>query len=136
MLDFSVRGQTEWSQFQVVFTPTMLRGEVIAVLSQRVDVIDVAIETGDTIITGTLPWSYTARVRVRTRVAHAQASDVGSIVANAFYQGSGTMPTVTIGSGGLGSGELPRTPGQLPGIPVTTTIVVAAVALLVLAWKF
>lgn len=141
VVDLTVRGQTETSQFQIVFTPTMLRGSAIEFLAQRFDVVDVQVATDDLIITGTLPWTYTARVRVRTRDAFASASDVASIAANAFYQASGTLPTVTVSSTSNAPGAsqpLPEPWGgfNFPDVPVTTTIVVAAVAILVLAWKF
>lgn len=134
VLDFNVKGQTEWSQFQVFFTPTMLTGDVKTILAKTLDVVDVSVDTGNVIITGTIPWSYTATARVKTRVAHAEERDVGSIVANAFFKASGTMPSVTF-KGYASDAPIPGTP-KLPSLSITTAIGLAAVAILVLAWKF
>lgn len=49
-------------------------------------------------------WNYTARVIVQTRVDHAAAADVASIVASAFYTGAGSLPTVTVGAGSQAPG--------------------------------
>lgn len=96
-LTFTVRGTTEAAQFQLVFTPGMLRAAVVAQLAAIVEPVRVDVTTDDTVITGTLPWTYRADVQVKTRVAHASAEDVKAIVAGAFFTASGNMPTVTSG---------------------------------------
>jgi len=137
VLDFTVRGTTEWSQFQVFFTPTMLQGNVQNILSQRfAQPVAVRVETGDTVITGTMPWSYTASVRVKTIDAHAFQADVGSIIANAFYQACGTMPNVSYAGVGADADLPAPVTFDLPSFSWPTALVVAGVAVLVLAWKF
>jgi hypothetical protein len=140
VLDFNVRGQTTAAQFQIVFNEAMLAGTVSTYLQELLTLVDLDVKADGTVITGTLPWDYTARVRVRTRAAHQQASDVGAIVANSFFRATGNMPSsVTQPSGGgAGTGQpLPRLPDlSFPDVPWTTAIVVAGVAVLVLAWKF
>jgi hypothetical protein len=96
-LDFVARGTTEAAQFQLIFSPGMLQAEAARILSERLNVQSVDVFTQDTVITGTLPWTYTANVSLTTRSAHARVEDVASIVANAFSQASGNMPIVTQG---------------------------------------
>ena len=137
VLDFDVRGTTTLTWWGITFTTAQLRAEVVNYLSKDIDVIDVRITSPDTIITGVLPYQYSATVRVRTRIDHAQSSDVGSIVAHAFYLAGGSLPTVTYKGGALGADPLPGEIGlNLPSLPLTTTIGLAAVALILLAWKF
>jgi hypothetical protein len=125
-LTFTVRGTTEASQWQVVFTPGMLRSGVVDVLSRVLDVVRVDVSSDDTIITGTLPWTYRADVQVRTRAAYAQSNDVAAIVANAFAQAGGNVPTVSAGY------DLEFTP---PELSWKVVIAIGAVAVLVIAFK-
>lgn len=41
-------------------------------------------------------WPYVAVVTVQTRQDHGKSEDVASIVAHAFYNGAGTLPSVTV----------------------------------------
>ena len=43
-------------------------------------------------------WDYTATVMLRPKADYGTADDVGSIIANAFYQAAGAVPTVTQGT--------------------------------------
>jgi hypothetical protein len=137
-LDFALRGQTQAAQFQIVFNEAMLAGEAATYISQTLELIDINVTATGTVLTGTLPWEYTARVRVRTRVAHAQASDVGSIIANAFFRASGNMPSIAQGvavPASQAGSPFPRGI-ELPEFGWSTALVVVGVAVLVLAWKF
>jgi hypothetical protein len=133
-LDFNVRGTTQAAQFQVFYNEAQLAGDVSTKLSALLDVIDVEVKATGTVITGTLPWEYTARVRVRTRVAHASASDVGSMVANAFFRAAGNMPSVSVGASappGSSPSPFPRAM-QLPDFSWSTSLVVVGLAVIVL----
>lgn len=125
-LDFTVRGQTEAAQFQIIFNEASLAGAASTILAERLDVIRCDVQAEGTVITGTLPWNYRADVTVRARGAYGAREDVGSIVANAFFRAAGNMPQVENGR----SIDLPKL-----GFSWTTALVVAGVAVLVLAWK-
>jgi hypothetical protein len=135
ILDFDVRGVTAPNWWAGFLTVGELNGDVSTGLAEFFDQpLDVRVVSSDTVITGTLPYNYSGAVRVRTRVSHARASDVGAVIANAFYNAGGNMPVVTYRGVGSNAGL----PGGLsfPSLPLTTTIALAAVAVLVLAWKF
>jgi hypothetical protein len=74
-------------------------------------------------------WPYQATVSARVQADYADVRDVDSIVAHAFYEGAGELPTVT-------ARELEHTPGppeSTTGISLTTAIVLVAVALVAVA---
>lgn len=127
-LSFTVRGQTTAAQFQIVFNEAMLAGAATTYLAETFDVVRLNVEALDTVITGTLPWNYRANVTVRSRTAYGASVDVESIIANAFFRATGSMPQIESGIGI----ELPK----LPSFSWTTALVVVGVAVLVLAWKF
>ena len=132
-LSFSVEGQTSTSWMSVIYTPTMLRGDVLDRLGARMTVRSLTITPREFVLSGTLPWQFSAEIDVVTRVAYARAEDVGSIIANAFGRASGTMPVVTLGRGSSTPGVGER-PGA-PGFTWTTAIVMASAALIFLLWR-
>jgi hypothetical protein len=135
ILDFTVRGTTAPSWWTGLYTVGMLTGDVADGLAEYFDQpLDVRLESPDTVITGTLPYTYSGTVRVRTRVDYSREADAGSVVANRFYNAAGNMPLVTYRGRGSDAGL----PGGIdfPDLPWTWTIGLAAVAVLVLAWKF
>lgn len=135
ILDFDVRGVTAPNWWAGFLTVGELNGDVQTGLVDFFDQpIDVRVTSKDTVITGTLPYNYAGTVRVRTRVAYTRESDVGSVIANRFYNAGGTLPVVTY----RGPGSATALPGgfEFPTLPLSMTIGLAAVAVLVLAWKF
>lgn len=42
-----------------------------------------------------LHWDYRATVTIKTRLGYGDLDDVRSVIANAFYQAGGALPTVT-----------------------------------------
>lgn len=52
-------------------------------------------------------WSYKATVRLTTRVEYRDIQDIDSIVAHAFYEAGGSLPTVT--ANGFEQGQDPPT---------------------------
>jgi hypothetical protein len=77
-----------------------LRSGVIGLLSRHFDVITASVTTGSLFSNAIgFEWvfyQYTARLEIRTRGAYAEARDVASVVANAFYQTGGELPTVSV----------------------------------------
>ena len=87
----NVQGQTSaW----LPLTEANLRDGVIDGLSHTFTVNSVGITPLGSVYVGLQDWPYSARVNVTTRVSYAKAEDVASIVANAFYQAGGSLPTV------------------------------------------
>lgn len=126
-LTFTVKGSTTTTWWSL-FTVAEFEGDARDHLSRTLDVISLSIDAS-TYTAGVIAYQYTAIVTVKTRVDHAKADDVASIVAHTFYSVAGSMPSVTRGGINL---QLPK----LPNLPLSTTIGLAAIALIVLAWKF
>lgn len=126
-LTFTVKGSTTTSWWSL-FTVAEFEGDARDHLNRTLDVVSLSIDAS-TFTAGVIAYQYTAIVTVRTRVDHAQADDVASIVAHTFYVIAGSMPSVT--SGGFAGFKLPK----LPSLPLSTTIGLAAIALILIAWK-
>jgi hypothetical protein len=135
LVGLSVVGETGAAQFQVFFTPSMLRSAVMLELEKTFKVDHLRIIPDSFVVSGTLPWSYRAEVNVVTRVAYGHEGGPESIVATAFYNAAESMPTVhavaPFGRGGPGVGE------DSPGVSWATAIMVAGLAIIVgvVAWK-
>lgn len=105
--DYTVKGSTTTTWWSGLFTVAEFEGDIRDRLSPMLNVVSLSIEA-NTWTGGVLAYPYTARVRVSTRVDHAQAGDVKSIVAGVFATVAGSMPSVTQGSSfspGSGAGE-------------------------------
>ncbi len=75
-----------------------VREDVVSTLAANFAVHDVTINREDTLFgpsSAYWNWRYNAVAVVTTKSAYAKVEDVDSIVAHAFYQGSGELPTVT-----------------------------------------
>jgi hypothetical protein len=73
-------------------------------------------------------WGYTATIRAKVRADYGDVRDVDSIVAHAFYEAGGEVPTVT--SNLEQSQDAPK---STEGITLTGAIVLVAVALVAVA---
>lgn len=100
-LTFDVKGTAgQW----LPRTAAEVRAQVVDALTLQFHVYNVAMER-ETFLSDPenlyyWNWPYTAVVTVQTRVGYGSVDHAAAIVANAFYQGAGTMPTVTArGSG-------------------------------------
>lgn len=105
-LTFDVKGTAgQW----IPRTVAELRAQVIDSLTPFLHVYDVSV-TRESFLADPenlyyWAWPYVAVVTVQTRIAYASADDVASIVAHGFYNGGGTLPTVT--TRGYGVQQLP-----------------------------
>ena len=111
-----------------------VRAKVIDGLTPFFDVADVSFSTASLLADpfhSFINWPYTATVRATVRADYGDIRDVDSIVAHAFYNASGNVPTVT--SAGLEPGQVGNTS---TGVGLTSTLVLVAVILaLVVAVK-
>lgn len=78
-------------------------------------------------------WRYSAVVSLTTKTAYAKIEDVDSIVAHAFYEGGGELPTVTARGFEEGQGEGETSGINWGGWLAGGGIVAALVAVAVLA---
>ena len=90
--DYNVQGVTSLAWLQPLFTVGMFDGAVRTDLAKSLDVVSLNLQASTWV--GVLPYQYVATLRVTTRVDHALASDVRAIVAHAFYEAAGTMPSI------------------------------------------
>lgn len=74
-------------------------------------------------------WPYSAVVRVTMQSDYADISDVDSVVAHAFYDAAGELPTVT--ARGYEPGQ--SAADSRTGLSLTSALVLIAVALVALA---
>lgn len=95
VLTFAVDGSATLGWIDPTETPEGVRGDVIELMRPYVTVNAVTLTPTSNVYVGIANWSYRAIVQVTTKIAHADASDVGSIVAHAFYEAANLMPTVT-----------------------------------------
>jgi hypothetical protein len=96
-LTMSVKGETTntiWNPLG--FQTDDLRSGVLSLLSSSMTVNSLGVTARSTIYTGYLGWPYTATITITTRTAYAKAEDLASIIANAFYQAAGSLPTVNV----------------------------------------
>lgn len=116
-LTFAVDGQVDTGITDWRTTPDDLRTAVINSLRLSLTVNAVVV-TPLSVIVAFGDWRYTAMVSVTTKTAHAQADDVGSIVAHAFYEGAGALPTVTVTNAPVptAAGGITEGPGVFDGI--------------------
>lgn len=128
---FDVQGTTgQW----VPRTVAGVRADVLDQLSAYFDVEDVSIET-----TGFLSdpvhyvtnWAYRSTIRASVRADYGDIRDVDSIIANAFYNATGDLPTVTA-QGQEGNQSDAST--TAPGSSLTSLAFLAVVGLLALAY--
>lgn len=123
-ITFSVNGQTGfWPQ-----SVASLRSGVIDELTPFFDVQDVSVKTrsfASDPVNYVTEWPYEATVRAVTRSAYADIRDVDSIVAHAFYNAGGVLPTVTANGLELGQND----PDPTTGISLTTALIAVAVVL-------
>lgn len=143
VLTFDVVGTTD-----VTFgtSPSVVRGIVVGALQPYFDAYTV-----DLIVPGVLSdllsfdWvntPYSAVVTLQTRASYADVDDVGSVIANAFYQAVSALPTVTARNSGEptpGSGIVTSGPGigdALSGVfaGLQTTTIVLIVGIVGLAY--
>lgn len=75
-------------------------------------------------------WPYKAVVRVVTRDSYADVRDVDSIVAHAFYEGAGELPTVTARGLEAGQGDPDKKVG---GFSIQTLLILAVVVIVAFA---
>ena len=115
-------------------TADEVRGAVLGVLGGSFTVHDVQIERATFLSDPEnlyyWAWGYKAIVTLTTREGYGDAADVGAIVANAFYQAGGVVPTVTV----RGSGPQQGPATSYVGVDLSMTLVLAGLALLAVAF--
>lgn len=126
---FDVQGQA--GEFQPR-TVAGVRSDVIDGLTPFFDVADVAIVTPSFLSDPTaffVDWRYAAVVRATPRADYGDVRDVDSIVAHAFYDAAGELPTVTARGLEAGQGKAQDT----SGLSLTTALVLVAIGLVAVA---
>lgn len=130
VLTLQVEGQTGgW----VPIDDTALRAGVLNRLTPYFDVIGATITRGS-LLSNILDfqwfhWQYSAIVTIKTRVGYASADDVRSIVASAFYNTGGAMPSISISSLGETQGSGVEQSGLgLGGLFAGSTALIVALA--------
>lgn len=143
-ITMSVKGETTntiWNPLG--FQTDDLRRGVIDVLSSRMTVNSLGVTARTAIFTGYVGWPYTATITVTTRTAYAKAEDVASIVANAFYQTGGALPTVNAQGYPSTGSYAPNDPGTTEPPPFDWSKIfgglgafgLAAIAIAIVVWK-
>lgn len=79
-----------------VSSPELQSAVDLRLIGRGIDVY--AIDIADRGMKDTATWQYRATVKCASRSDHARAEDVAAVVANAFYEETGYMPTVSITS--------------------------------------
>lgn len=97
-----------------VLTADQLRADVLNILGGTFDVPAFNIALPSYFST-----NYTATITVTARADYGQPEDAGAIVANAFYQVTGSLPTVAIDSTVIDS-ALPAVTSPGPTAEITT----------------
>lgn len=127
-ITFTVNGQAgQWPR-----SVADVRSAVIDGLTPFFDVADVTIPTPSFLsdpLDYFINWPYTATVRVTVKADYAEPRDVDSIIAHAFYEAAGELPTVT--ANGLEQGQGNPTPTK--GLSLTTALALVAAGLIALA---
>lgn len=127
-ITFTVKGVTGYLLPRNVES---VRGIVIDGLTPYLDVISVSFDTNSILsdpFHSLSNWPYTAHVTAITRVDHGDIRDIDSIVANAFYNAAGEVPTVT--ADGI---EAPQADNTQAGISLGTGIGIGGVVVAALA---
>src|SRR3954470_2737181 len=112
-----------------------LRGDVSGQLAQYFDVSGLTVTPHGLVLTGTMDWSYTAQVTVRTQRDYGSEADIRSVVAHAFWEAAGAAPEIELvraSDAGLRVGQAPPSgvgSDEQPHVPWSNTILFAAVAL-------
>jgi len=126
VLTLEVQGQTGgW----IPTDDTALRAGVLNRLTPYFDVISATITRGSTVANildfQWFHWNYKAVIAIKTRIGYASPDDVRSIVASAFYNAGGAMPSVSIRSLGVTQGPGVEQEGpSLGGLFAGTTAIV------------
>jgi hypothetical protein len=128
-ITFDVQGTTGggWPR-----TVAGVRQEVIDALTPFFEIQDVPIFTSSFLsdpFHSLSQWPYTSTVRATMQSDYADVRDVDSVIANAFYQATGELPTVTARG---------KEPGQTAadtrsGLSLTTALALVAVGLVAIA---
>ena len=122
---FTVNGQTgQW----IPRTSGDVRTTAINELTPYFDVADVQVKSKGFLedpVHYIANWPYTATVRATVKADYADVRDVDSIVAHAFYNAAGELPTVTAAGQEAGQGD----PNQTTGFSITTLVLLIALAL-------
>lgn len=77
-------------------TPEVLHNEVMGILEKKFVIHSVSIMPRSSVWFGYASWPYRAEIDLTTRVSYAQPDDAASIVANAFYQSAGALPSACV----------------------------------------
>lgn len=79
-------------------------------------------------ISDVVEWTYRASLTIRPKADYGDADDLASIVAHAFYEATGYLPSATVGPGSQPG--LPPPPINLPALGAWTTVLVVGVAVI------
>lgn len=109
-----------------------VRQSVLDNLSHFFDVEDVTMES-DAFLSDPIHyvtnWPYTSRVSLTSQSDYADHRDVASVVAHAFYEATGDLPTVTVQGADAPQGN----PDAKQGVSITTALVLVVVGLIAIA---
>lgn len=127
-ITFTAKGTTgQW----LPRTVAGVRQDVIDGLTPFFDVLTVVFDTKDSIVPfyNVANWGYTATIRATVRADYGDVRDVDSIVAHAFYDAAGDLPTVSAAGYEQAQGE----EDQRTGFSLTTALVLGVVAIVAIA---
>lgn len=139
-ITFQVAGSTGIGLTGFGTSPDSVRNDVTAYLSGFFDVYSVTVNAESLLqsaIEFSWNWTYTATVTLGTREDYGSVDDIGSIVAHAFYQAGGALPTVSAPDygeptqGQLPVNQGPNLGGFLQGLQGTTALLVVGLVVLV-----
>jgi hypothetical protein len=136
-----------WNPLNAFETENGIKADVRAALLPYMSVDRLDID--DRGISDVVEWDYRATLTVRPKADYGAADDVASLVAHAFYEATGYLPSATVGSGSqpplqppafdpgaAGKGIVDAITNLLKGLQGTATLViVGAVVLVVLVAK-
>jgi len=118
-------------------TADEVRSAAVHELSEAFTVRNVRVESQGAVYE-MLEWPFLARVEVSPIQGFAELADAQSIVAHAFYEATGNLPTVTEAGGGLlpstgGGGLFDGLGSLLGGLQDTTNLLLILTAVVLIA---
>jgi hypothetical protein len=96
-VSFQLSGQVRIGVFTPWTDAEDVRAGIINAMTPNLRIYSVTVRPTSFVAVGALDWSYTASVVVASKVDHGMVDDIGSIVANAFWQVTGDVPTYGAG---------------------------------------
>lgn len=115
-----------WNPANAFVTENGIKADVRASLLPFVYVD--RLEIDDRGISDVVEWDYGASLTVRPKADYGDGNDIASIVAHAFYEATGYLPSATVGTGS--QPPLPGPPINIPALGAWATIAIVGVAII------